>query len=144
MSNIYQHKEEYISIASEALYHLENADSILEKAQHWGIADIFGGGLIVTYVKHRKINQAVEEIKIAQRLLRKLTRLMNQSHAISSIKVNNDSFLNFIDYFSTGIGDMVIQRNINEMRNQVLDTIAELNGILDGLEDLGGLDDWDY
>lgn len=52
MSNLSLQREisEAIQAGNEALRCLENAKDYLDSAGNWGLLDIFGGGLLTTFV----------------------------------------------------------------------------------------------
>ena len=60
---------EAVNAANDALYYLTNADEMLSKARNWGIADIMGGGIIITAIKRQRMQEASREIDKAKRSL---------------------------------------------------------------------------
>jgi len=57
---------EAVNAANDALYYLSNAEEVLNKARNWGIADIMGGGMIITAVKRQKMREAQNELRKAK------------------------------------------------------------------------------
>lgn len=49
---------EAVAAGEKALMNLERAESALRSARGWGIWDLLGGGLIVTYAKHSRMDDA--------------------------------------------------------------------------------------
>ena len=44
--------EEAMAAADDALFYLQKANDSMKSAKNWGLWDMFGGGLISTFVKH--------------------------------------------------------------------------------------------
>lgn len=135
--NTQQEIDAAVNAANEALYHLTRADEQLAHAQDWGIIDLLGGGLITTMIKHSKMSDATQEIEQAKRAMRELAGYLKDFRNMPNIAVDNDGFLEFADYFFDGIiADWFVQSRINNAKDQVKSAIAEVQGILDGLEEL--------
>lgn len=128
---------EAVNAANDALYHLYNADEVLAKARNWGIADIMGGGMIITAIKRKRMREAQDEISKAQRSLKVLNRELLDLDGYFQVSTEMDDFLGVADYlFDNFMTDMLSQSRINSARNQVQDAIAQVEGILDALSDL--------
>lgn len=131
-----QELDEAINDANEALYHLTKADDMLGHAQNWGFVDLIGGGLISTMVKRSHMSDAKNEIEQAKRLMTKLVGDLRDMNSLQNINIEMDDFVGFADYFFDGIiADWFVQSKIDDARNQVKNAIAEVQDILDGLED---------
>ena len=65
MDNYNREKEikEAIEASEKVLTHLYNARDLFKSAKNWGYFDMFGGGMISTFIKHSKINNAEEELR---------------------------------------------------------------------------------
>jgi hypothetical protein len=125
-----------INTANDALFHLNNADEMLSHAQNWGIVDLIGGGMISTFIKRSKMGDAQKEIESAKRSLRQLEMELRDLRGMPDIDLEMNDFLGFADYFFDGlIADWFAQSRINDAKKQVKDAIAEVQGILDGLEE---------
>lgn len=128
---------EAVNAANDALYHLCNADEILNKAKNWGIADIMGGGLIITAIKRKRMQEAADEIETAKRALRTLSNELTDLNGYFTLNAEIDDFLSIADFVFDGfLTDMLSQSRINRAREQVKDAIAEVEGILDALSDI--------
>lgn len=128
---------EAVNAANDALYHLYNADEVLAKARNWGIADIMGGGLIITAIKRKRMREANTEMKLAERALKILNKELLDLDGYFTIDTELDDFLGVADYlFDNFMTDMLSQTRINSARNQVQDAIAQVEGILDALSEL--------
>ena len=128
---------EAVNAANDALYYLGNADEMLSKARNWGIADIMGGGIIITAIKRQRMQEASREIEKAKRALSRLNKELSDLDGYLDLEVSIDDFLSVADYIFDGfLTDIMSQSRINTARNQVQDAIAEVEGILDALSDL--------
>lgn len=129
--------EEAINTANEAMDHLSKADEILGHAQNWGIVDLLGGGLITTLIKRSNMSNAQQEIEQAKELMNLLAGYLRDFAAMPNVHLPMNDFLGFADYFFDGlIADWVAQSRINDARQQVKDAMEEIQGIIDGLEEL--------
>lgn len=128
---------EAVNAANDALYYLGNADEMLSKARNWGIADIMGGGIIITAIKRQRMQEASREIDKAKRALSVLKKELGDLDDYLDLDVSIDDFLSVADYIFDGfLTDIMSQSRINTARNQVQDAIAQVEGILDALSEL--------
>jgi uncharacterized protein (DUF2164 family) len=137
MSNRTQEIEEAVNTANDALYHLNTADEMMSHAQNWGIVDMLGGGMISTFIKRSKMSDAQKEIEQAKMLLAQLSVYLRDFRNMPEVNIEMNDFLGFADYFFDGlVADWFAQSKINDARAQIKNAIAEVQGILDGLEDM--------
>ena len=115
--------DEAIKAGEIALKALENTINELESAEGWGIADILGGGLIVTAVKYNHIDEAGRYAEESQRTLSKFKREMSDITMITGSDIAMGSFETFADYFFDGlIFDWVVQSEIGKSLDAVKNT----------------------
>lgn len=106
--------------AEEALDSLNRVEERLKSAGNWGVADLLGGGLISTFMKHSKMDEAEEELENAKAALRRLQRELEDVGASADFHVDVKGFLRFADYFFDDIiSDWMVQSKINDAREQV-------------------------
>jgi predicted translin family RNA/ssDNA-binding protein len=128
---------EAVNAANDALYYLSNAEEVLKKARNWGIADIMGGGMIITAVKRQRMREAENELRKARDAMSKLNRELLDLDGWASLDIRLDDFLEIADYiFDNFWTDMMSQSRINNARNQVANAIEQVEGILDALSEL--------
>ncbi len=133
MSNLSLQREisEAIQAGNEALRCLENAKDYLDSAGNWGLLDIFGGGLLTTFVKHSKMNQANEQIQAARTALISFQRELHDVQQLGDLKVETGDLLGFADYFFDGLlADLLVQSRINNAKNQIDNAIQRVKYIL--------------
>lgn len=129
--------DEAVNAANEALFHLVKADDILSHAQNWGMVDIFAGGFVTTMIKRSKMKDASKEIELAKDAMNQLSDDLRDFQGSSRLDVDMGDFLGFADYFFDSFAvDLFAQSRINDTRKQVKDAIEEVQGILDGLEEM--------
>ncbi len=104
----------------EALDCLNRAAESLKSAGNWGIVDMLGGGLISTFVKHSKMNDANVLVQQARSALKRFQKELTDVENVAEFHIETGDFLSFADYFFDGIiADWLVQSRINEARTQV-------------------------
>lgn len=104
----------------EALDCLNRAAESLKSAGNWGIVDMLGGGLISTFVKHSKMNDAEALVQQARSALKRFQKELTDVENVAEFHIETGDFLSFADYFFDGIiADWLMQSRINEARTQV-------------------------
>ena len=128
---------EAINSGQRALESLYAARDELQKARNWGIVDMFGGGMFITYAKHNKINQAKNCIAQAQQEMHRFGRQINNVNAFAGVDLGISDFLVFADYFFDGIvADFMVQQKINEAAAQVEEAIRRVEQLLARLRNM--------
>ncbi len=104
----------------EALNCLNRAAESLKSAGNWGIVDMLGGGLISTFVKHSKMNDAEALVQQARSALKRFQKELTDVENVEDFHIETGDFLAFADYFFDGIiADWLMQSRINDARAQV-------------------------
>ena len=129
--------DEAVNAANDALYHLGEADEILNSAKNWGIADILAGKFFTTAMKRSKMNEAASEIRMAQAALDQLAGELRDVNMYVHFDGALDGFEAVADYmFDNIFTDLMTQSRINEAKRQVQEAIDQVEGILDALDDI--------
>ena len=127
---------EAVAAGDEVIAGLDSVIDYFKSAGNWGIVDLIGGGLIVTAVKHSKIDRAKAAIHEVQtrlgRFRRELADLRTGPEAPLGVEIS--SFEKFADYLFDGlIFDWIVQSKISrsldaarEMRNRMATLVADL------------------
>lgn len=122
---------EAIQAGSQTLASLRQAKECLDSAGNWGILDMLGGGLISTFVKHSKMNDAESLIEQARRDLKRFQRELKDVDTIADFHIETGDFLAFADYFFDGlIADWLMQSRINDAKRQVDSAIQNVEETL--------------
>ena len=126
-----------INAADEALYCLDQARKQLLSARNWGIFDIFGGGMVATFIKRRKMSEAKAYAKDARESLMKLKDELDDIDDVIEFDLDVDDFLSFADYFfdNSFFSDLMVQGRINNARSKILQAIDNVKQIKEELEE---------
>ncbi|MBR3035970.1 MAG: hypothetical protein IKI54_01585 [Lachnospiraceae bacterium] len=128
---------EAIRAADYAITKLQTAGDYLRSARNWGIVDILGGGLLSTYIKRRKMDEASQCMLDARRALAQFRDELDDVDTRFSLSVDQaeSELWRFADYFFDGfIADFAAQDRIARAWNQVDDAIAKVTLIRDELK----------
>jgi chromosome segregation ATPase len=127
---------EAVAAGDEVIAGLDRVIASFKSAGNWGIVDLIGGGIIITAVKHSKIDKAKAAIHEVQsrlgRFRRELADLRTRPDVPLSVEIS--SFEKFADYLFDGlIFDWIVQSKINksldaavEMRAKMASIVADL------------------
>lgn len=139
MNHLNREKElrEAKQAGQEALNCLNSAMNALNSAGNWGIVDILGGGMLSTFVKHSKMNDAERLVQQARSALKRFQKELMDVETVAEFHIETGDFLSFADYFFDGIvTDWLVQSRINDARKQVENArqkvmyiMNQLNGI---------------
>lgn len=106
----------------------------LSSAGAWGVWDMLGGGLLVTAMKHSKIDDARRQAHGASSRLGRFRRELEDVRTSTDLDVGVGGFETFADYFFDGlIFDWVVQSRIHDSERRVKHALAAVNGLLAGL-----------
>lgn len=133
MSNEMMKRElkEAIMAGEIALQSLRIAKERLNSARNWGIADMLGGGLITTMIKHSKMDDASYYIENAKKNLQLFQKELKDVRVPGDLKVEIGGFLSFADFFFDGlVADYLVQSKIYEAREEVEDAIWRVSNLL--------------
>ena len=128
-----RHREirEAIAAGQRALSSLDRAREYLDSARGWGIFDMLGGGLISSFIKHSKIEDASDCLEEAKQDLRAFSRELADVQSVEGIDVGIDSFLTFADFFLDGfLADYFVQRKIREAQSEVDSAIRQVEDMV--------------
>lgn len=129
-------RQEAIDAGERALDSLYGVRKELESAGNWGLLDMFGGGMFITFVKHSKMNDAQRYMERAKRDLAAFSREL--ADVSETLNINSGDFLTFADYFFDGfLADMMVQSRIHDAQRQVDDAIYRVESILSRLRNQG-------
>lgn len=124
-------RQEAISAGEHALDSLRKAAEELDRAKNWGIWDLLGGGMISTYAKRSKMDQAQYYMNEAQKDLQAFCRELQEMNPAADLNVQTSDFLTFADYFFDGfLADLFVQDKINQTRNKVTEAYDRVTDIL--------------
>lgn len=135
--NLYKEIDEAVNAANDALYYLGNAEEILKSARNWGIADLLGGQMIISAIKNGKTHQAEMQMEEAAKALKKLNRELGDLGDFYQINGDFGTMLGTLDIFlDNPITDLMTQSRINQSLREVRQVIAQVEGVLDALDEI--------
>lgn len=106
---------EAIQAGENALVNIEKARDKLGSAKNWGIFDMLGGGMISTFVKHSKMDDASSYMEEAKHSLAAFKRELKDVSLSVDLSVELGSFMRFADIFMDNVFvDVMVQSRINE------------------------------
>lgn len=129
--------QEAIAAGNEACHAIEDTLEKLQSAKNWGVGDMVMGGLVVTMIKHSKIDEARSRANHAQHLLKRFEReLKDIEYHPQQIQIEIGSLLTFADYFFDGLLiDWMAQSRINASFEKVNKIKNELKTLLNDLKE---------
>lgn len=118
---------EAIQAGEQALSRLETIRSSLSSATSWGMADMFGGGMLTTMAKHSAMDRARDQAHEAhQAILHFQQELADTGHNLQA-SLQIDGFSKFADIFFDGIMmDWMMQSKIQRASTACSETIAKV------------------
>ncbi len=131
-----QELREAIEAGERALFSLRQAHKELKSARNWGIADLFGGGLIVDLFKRGRMKDASRWMEEAKKDLRIFEMELRDVDVASCLEMETDDFLTFADFFFDGvIADYMMHARIAETKEKVEETIDRVTYLLATLQE---------
>lgn len=126
---------EAVSAGQNAAGKLQIAVSDLQDAESWGEFDMFGGGMIVSTIKHNHIDDAADAAREAQLALDRFNTELADIQIVPLGEVSMSDGLRFADTFFDGlIVDWMAQRGIEQSLDGVAGTKADVELALDRLK----------
>ena len=121
MSAIMKEIHEAINVGQQLQQSLAEANNSLKSASNWGIADLLGGGLIISAIKHSRMQEARNEIYRSQELLARFKSELGDVHMLNKdIELDVSGFLSFADFFFDGLlADWMVQSRIQSCKERI-------------------------
>ncbi len=125
-------RQEAIDAGQRALRSLRQAREYLDKARGWGIADLLGGGLFTTLIKHDRMGQAQQYIADAKASLLNFENELEDLNDFESINLDTQDLWGFADLLFDGvIVDVTMQSRIKTAGDAVDRAIQKVQDILE-------------
>jgi len=107
-------------IVEQLLPLVAEAEKRFKSARNWSFVDIFGGGLIVDFIKYSKLGSAGDTMNKIQYLLECLQRELSEIHIPTDYTMNLGSLVTLADFVFDGIlVDVYMQSKIMSSLKQV-------------------------
>lgn len=127
-------RQEAIFAGMRAKNSLTNALNALNSARGWGIYDILGGGVISTFIKHSKMDDASDYLEEAHRDLQIFNKELSDIKGLDGINLSTNDVWGVSDWlFDSFLTDWIVQGRINEAREQIRHAIDQVDSILANL-----------
>ncbi len=124
-------KQEAIEAGERALHSLREAKKQISGAKGFGLWDIFGGGTLVSLIKHFKINnarQALERAKLD------LQSFRNELQDVSmNLNINIGDLLTVFDFMDSIFADIMVQSRLSDAGCRIDKAILEVERVLSRL-----------
>ena len=128
-------RQEAIIAGMRAKNSLNNALNALNSARGWGIYDILGGETISTFIKHSKMNKASGYLEEAKQDLKIFSDELQDVRGLDSINLSTRDVWGLSDWiFDSFLTDWIVQGRINDAREQVQQTLKQVDSILEKLK----------
>lgn len=133
---------EAIAAGNSVIVDLDQAINSLGSAEGWGIWDMLGGGFITDMIKHSHIDDARNNVTIAQKKISRFKRELADVQKSADVKINIGELASFADFFFDGlIFDWIVQSKIedslkqsNNAKSIITQTIKELERLKEGVQ----------
>jgi len=124
---------EAVAAGDAVIAGLNDVIADFKSAGNWGIVDLIGGGIIITAVKHSKIDKAQAAIHEVQsrlgRFRRELADLRTRPEV--PLRVDITSFEKFADFIFDGlIFDWIVQSKIKRSLDAALDMKSRMEAVV--------------
>jgi hypothetical protein len=126
---------EAMAAGDDAIYYLEGAMEKLNSAGNWGIADILGGGLLISAVKRSRMREAQREMEKARDAMMRFSREVADVDRTLNTDLDLDGFMGFADFFfDSFFVDMIVQSKINDAKRQIKEAMEQVEETCDLLD----------
>ena len=134
MYNQQKEIDEAILAGEKALSSLAAAEKSLSSAKNWGIVDLLGGGMLTTFIKRSRMQEASGYLEEARENLRIFRNELSDVEFLDGSLLDGNGFLTFADYFFDGfVADFLVQSRIQETRRKIEQTASSIREILNRL-----------
>ena len=133
-----QELHEALAAGNRALSITRDVQKELDSAENWGTWDMLGGGGLITQMaKHEHLDSAQVLIHKLQNQLRQFKTELADVEIYADLNIQIDEFLRFADWFFDGlIVDWTVQDKIEQAKNDVYTTAAQIQSFLNRLDQL--------
>lgn len=106
------YNKDIILLCEKAIFHLKKAEGYFEKSKRLGWLDIFSRGIIISMIKHSKIEKANDELLEVRSCVDELKDIISKNNLeIKTFDVENIHYSLEI-FFNNIISNSIIQKKI--------------------------------
>lgn len=122
---------EAIQAGESALASLKNAYEYLGSAGNWGFFDIFAGGMMSSFIKHSKLDDAKEEMETAKSKLAVFHRELKDVATFPDFNIDVSDFIKFVDIFMDNFFvDWAVLSKISKAEEDVYGAMTKVREVL--------------
>ncbi len=82
---------------------VEEAECHFKSARNWSFLDVLGGGVLVDFMKYRKLGKASDSMNEINYLMQELSQELGSIEIPNDYRMQFGGFLTFADFFFDGI-----------------------------------------
>lgn len=82
---------------------VEEAECHFKSARNWSFLDVLGGGVLVDFMKYRKLGKASDSMNEINYLMQELSQKLGSIEIPNDYRMQFGGFLTFADFFFDGI-----------------------------------------
>ena len=131
----HQKIEEILDTGRVTLDSLKQAQIKLDSVKSWITIDGFGGSLIISIVKHSKIEETLQFLEDAKKNVRKFQLLLKTIELPIGVKKDVGIFVSFATFFlDDTVEKYLMKENVNDVIEQLDDAVEMVEIICRGLQ----------
>ena len=125
-----QKMKELLEIGQMTIESLERAQMKLESVKSWITIDGFGGSLLISIVKHSKIEETLEFLEKAKKDVRRFQLQLKTIEHPDSIKKDIGIFVSFATFFlDDTVETYLVKERVEDVTEQLNDAIKMIEVI---------------
>ena len=128
--------EEILDTGRVTLDSLKQAQIKLDSVKSWITIDGFGGSLIISIVKHSKIEETLQFLEDAKKNVRKFQLQLKTIELPITVKKDVGIFVSFATFFLDGtVENYLMKEKVNDVIEQLDDAVEMVECICRGLQE---------
>ena len=122
--------KETLETGQVALEILKQAQIKLDSVKSWITLDGFGGSLLISIVKHSKMEEALQVLEEAKKNVRRFQLQLKTIELPMSVKKDVGIFVSFATFFLDGtVENYLIKERVNDVTEQLDDAVEMIEAI---------------
>ena len=127
--------EEILATGRMTLDSLRQAQIKLDSVKSWITIDGFGGSLLISIVKHSKIEETLQVLEEAKKNVRRFQLQLKTIELPMSVKKDVGIFVSFATFFLDGtVENYLIKERVGDVTEQLDDAVRMVECICKGLQ----------
>lgn len=122
--------KETLETGQVALETLKQAQIKLDSVKSWITIDGFGGSLLISIVKHSKIEETLQVLEEAKKNVRRFQLQLKTIELPMGVKKDVGIFVSFATFFLDGtVENYLIKERVNDVTEQLNDAVEMIEAI---------------